>query len=186
MAETRRSRRSGVVVAVLAAVLGVLPACKQPEPAANTAAPARDAKPAAGGLLQGAKSGVPATGAEGARLPVVELAMPQSVTVGKGDAVTFVIESATTEARNAESINLVLRVRMRNPGPYATNFWDASFRLVSHNAVIAASGGLNVLVEGRSDSASERVLFVVPNSSVPRALRIEFREESTELPLRLL
>jgi len=129
---------------------------------------------------------MPATGAAGARLPVVELTAPQSVTVGKGDAVTFVIESAAAEARNAESINLVLRVRMRNPGPYATNFWDASFRLVTHNAVIAASGGLNVLVEGRSDSASERVLFVVPNTSVPRALRIEFREESTELSLRLL
>jgi len=36
-----------------------------------------------------------------------------------------------------------------------------------------------------ADSASERVLFVVPNGSVPRALRIDFREESTELPLRL-
>jgi hypothetical protein len=75
---------------------------------------------------------------------------------------------------------------MRNPGPYPTNFWDASFRLVTHNAVIAASGGLNVLVEGRSDSAAERVMFVVPNTSVPRALRIDFRGESTELPLRLL
>lgn len=184
MSETPRSWR-WVDLALLAAVLGVLSACKQPEPTGSAAAPARDAGPAAGGLLQGATSG-PATGAAGARLPVVELTAPQSVMVGKGDAVTFVIESAATEARNAESIMLVLQVRMRNPGPYAANFWDASFRLVTHNAVIAASGGLNVVVEGRSDSASERVLFVVPNASLPRALRIDFREESTELPLRLL
>lgn len=108
------------------------------------------------------------------------------MTVGKGDGVTFVIESAVTEARNAESLKLVLQVRMRNAEPYPANFWDASFRLVTHNTVIPASGGLNALVEGRSDSALERVQFVVPNNSVPRALRIDFAGESTEIPLRVL
>jgi hypothetical protein len=197
MAEARRSRSGrqcslhcgGLALATLLSVL--LAACNRPEPAShkeaaqNPSAQARDDKPAAGGLLQGAASAGPAT-ATTARLPVVELATPQSVTVGKGDGVAFVIESAATEARNAESIKLVLQVRMRNLGPYQTNFWDASFRLVTHNAVIAASGGLNALVDGRSDSALERVQFVVPTSSVPRALRIDFGGESTELPLRLL
>lgn len=171
----------GVVLVALAAWLVV----RQANVGRNGAASTQQTSGATvGGILQGSKI-ADAKPAAGERLPVVELQLPQAVTVGRMDAATFTITSAVAEARNAESITLVLQVRMRNSGPYPTNFWDASFRLVTHNAIIPASGGLNALVEGRSDSALERVQFIVPRTSVPRGLMIELAGESTEVPLQL-
>lgn len=120
------------------------------------------------------------------RLPSIELALPRVVTLGKGDGASYTIMSAMIEPRNADSLTLVLMVRMRNPGGYPVNFWDASFRLLAREGAIAASGGLNELVEGRSESPAGRVVFVVPKTSAPNALRVEFAGESTELPLRFI
>ncbi|MGH6622748.1 MAG: hypothetical protein ACREBN_02195 [Burkholderiaceae bacterium] len=118
--------------------------------------------------------------------PVLEFAVPRTVGVGKGDDVSFVIQGASIEPRNPESVRVVLLVRMNNRSAYPANLWDASFRLLTHNSVIAANGGLNVVVDGRSDSALERVQFVVPLTSTPRALKIEHGGETVELPLRFL
>jgi hypothetical protein len=183
MAEPRRGWITLVVVIAGAALLA-LAAWLAFRPGTTARSGVGSAGPAVGGMLQGSKIG-DARSAPGERLPVVEMQLPQSVTVGKIDAATYTIASAAVEPRNAESITVVLQVRMRNSGSYQANFWDRSFRLVAHDAVIPASGGLNALVEGRSDAALERVQFVVPRSSVPRALRIEFAGESTEVPLRL-
>lgn len=179
---------------VLAALL--VAACK-PGPSDTATAPRADtprtadvAKPAtdAGvtavkGIVAGAGLSAAAAGKEG-RTPVLEFSVPRTVAIGTADTVSFVIQSATVEPRNPDSVRVVLLARLSNRGPYPTNFWDASFRLVAHDAVIPASGGLNALVDARSDSALERVQFVVPMSSVPRALRIEHGGETVELPLR--
>lgn len=118
--------------------------------------------------------------------PTVEFAVPRTVAVGKSDDVSFVIQSATIEPRNPESVRLVLLVRLSNRSGLSVNFWDSSFRLLTHNSTIPASGGLNALVDARSDSMLERVQFVVPLTSAPRALKIDHGGESVELPLRFL
>lgn len=116
--------------------------------------------------------------------PVLEFAVPRTVGVGKSDDVSFVIQGASIEPRNPESVRVVLLVRMNNRSAYPANLWDASFRLLTHNSVIPANGGLNEIVAPRSDSALERVQFVVPLTSTPRALKIEHGGETVELPLR--
>lgn len=183
MAEPRRGWITLVVVIAGAALLA-LAALLAFRSGTTGRSGAESAGPAVGGMLQGSKIS-DARSATAERVPVVEMQLPQSVTVGKIDAATYTITSAVVEPRNAESFTLALQVRMRNSGSYQANFWDRSFRLVTHDSVIAASSGLNALVEGRSDSAVERVLFVVPRGSVPRGLTIEFAGESTEVSLRL-
>jgi len=180
--------RHAACAAVLLAALGAA-ACKPAtEPATAPQPPA--AKPAADaaagplkGIVAGAGLSAAAAGKEG-RAPVLDFAVPRTVAVGKSDDVSFSIQQAVVEPRNPDSVRVVLLVRLSNRARYPVNFWDASFRLVAHDAVIPASGGLNAVVDGNSDSALERVLFIVPLSSVPRALRIERDGETVELPLR--
>jgi len=155
------------------------PAAEAPKPATETGVTAIK------GIVAGAGLSAAAAGKEG-RTPTLEFSTPRTVAVGTADTVSFVIQSATVEPRNPDSVRVVLLMRLSNRGPYPTNFWDASFRVVAHDAVIPASGGLNVVVDARSDSALERVQFVVPMSSVPRVLRIEHGGETVELPLRFL
>jgi hypothetical protein len=76
-------------------------------------------------------------------------------------------------------------VRLNNTQGYAANFWDDSFRLVTEDEIIPASGGLNDVVDARSFSAERRVVFNVPNRAKVRALRISYADETTDLPLRL-
>jgi plastocyanin len=118
--------------------------------------------------------------------PMVEFTLPQTVTVGKGDGVKFTFTQATVEPRNAETLTLLLQARMSNPGQYPANFWDNSFRLRTHNAVVAASGGVNEVVPGGADSPMRTLRFTVNRGSIPSALLIDYGGESTELPLRFL
>lgn len=159
------------------------PRADAPRPTAEVAAPAGDAGVnAVKGIVAGAGLSAATAGSEG-RTPVIEFSVPRTVAIGADDTVSFVIQSATVEPRNPDSVRVVLLMRLSNRGANPTNFWDASFKLAAHNAVIPASGGLNVLVGARSDSALERVQFVVPMTSVPSALRIEHGGETVELPL---
>lgn len=149
------------------------------------AAPAPVPKAPMKGIVAGAGVDPNAPKAEG-KPPVLDFAIPRTVSVGKADDVSFVIQGASIEPRNPESVRVVLLVRMNNRSAYGVNLWDANFRLITHNAVIPANGGLNVLVDPRSDSMLERVQFVVPLTSVPRALKIEHGGEAVELPLRFV
>jgi hypothetical protein len=115
----------------------------------------------------------------------VIFAWPRDITLGKENNVTYTVRYPSIEPRNAESVRLVLMVRLNNQQAYQANFWDASFRLVTENEVIPASGGLNVVVDARSFSAEQRIVFNVPNRATVRALRISYLDESTDLPLRL-
>jgi hypothetical protein len=152
---------------------------------AAAATPAPVTKAPMKGIVAGAGVDPTASKADG-KPPVLEFAVPRTVAVGKSDDVSFVIQGASIEPRNPESVRLVLLVRMNNRSAYGANLWDANFRLITHNAVIPANGGLNVLVDPRSDSMLERVQFVVPLTSVPRALKLEHGGESVELPLRFI
>lgn len=118
--------------------------------------------------------------------PKVSFAVPRTVSLGKADNLSYAIRTVTVEPRNTESVRLVFMVRMHNQQPYPANFWDDSFRLLTDDGVIAASGGLNAVVDARSSSAEQPVIFIVPKQSAPRALRIQYAGESTELPVRLL
>lgn len=188
----QRLLAGGMVLAALLAVAcrpgasdtATAPRNDAAKPAADAAKPGADAGVSAiKGIVAGAGLSAGAAGKEG-RTPTLEFSVPRTVAVGTADTVSFVIQSATVEPRNPDSVRVVLLMRLSNRGPYPTNFWDASFRLVAHDAVIPASGGLNAVIDARSDSALERVQFVVPMSSVPRALRIEHGGETVELPLR--
>ncbi|MGZ9074823.1 MAG: hypothetical protein ACXW13_03515 [Burkholderiaceae bacterium] len=109
--------------------------------------------------------------------------MPRTVAVGKGGEVSFTISEVAIEPRNAESMRLVLLVRMQNKQRQAADFADENFRLITHDSVIAANGGLGETVGAGNASGLERVQFLVPFSSVPSALKIEFGGDATELPL---
>ena len=137
------------------------------------------------GIVAGAGVDPKASKSDG-KPPALDFPIPRTVAVGKSDDVSFVIQGASIEPRNPESVRLVLLVRMNNRSAYGVNLWDANFRLITHDAVIPANGGLNVLVDPRSDSMLERVQFVVPLTSAPRALKLEHGGESVELPLRFL
>jgi hypothetical protein len=115
----------------------------------------------------------------------VIFAWPRDITLGKENNVTYTVRYPSIEPRNAESVRLVLMVRLNNQQAYPANFWDASFRLVTENEVIPASGGLNMVVDARSFSAEQRIVFNVPNRATVHALRISYLDESTDLPLRL-
>jgi hypothetical protein len=193
--------RAGQTLAVSALLILSAMACKPSAPekaapaATTTTAPAPVAAPAEPapsnptvplkGISAGAGINANAT-RSGDKPPVLEFATPRTVVVGKGDDVSFVIQGASIEPRNPESVRVVLLVRMNNRSAYPANLWDASFRLLTQNSVIPANGGLNEVVAARSDSALERVQFVVPLTSTPRALKIEHGGETVELPLRFL
>lgn len=195
-----RRRRCAVSAAAACAAIVMLGAGCKPGTAEKSAPPGPvaseyDASPAASaaatpvtplkGIVAGAGIDPTAPKADG-KPPTLDFPVPRTAAVGKSDDVSFVIQGASIEPRNPESVRLVLLVRMSNRSAYAANLWDANFRLVTHNAVIAPNGGLNVVVDPRSDSALERVQFVVPLAAVPRALKIEHGGEAVELPLRFL
>lgn len=116
----------------------------------------------------------------------VSFAVPRTVSLGKSDNLSYAIRTVVVEPRNSESVRLVFMVRMHNQQGYQANFWDDSFRLLTHDGVIPASGQLNDVVDARSSSAERAVVFIVPKGAVPRALQIQYAGESTELPIRLI
>ncbi len=190
-----RTRRGFAIVAFIACVSANLVACQReatppPDPApANTAAPATSTP--ATQIPPSAADGysIPAPSVTGdapsapAIAPTVEFAVPRTVTAGKTGDVLFTIAEVAIEPRNSESMRLVLLVRMLNKQRQAADFSDQNFRLLTKDSVIAANGGLGETVGAGMESALERVQFLVPVTSVPRALKIEFGGEATELPL---
>ena len=191
---TRTRRRSAIVV-LIACASATLVACQRettPPPdvaPANTAAPAASAPAtqippsAADGYSIPAPSAAVDAPSAPAVAPTVEFAVPRTVTAGKVGDVLFTIAEVTIEPRNSESTRLVLLVRMLNKQRQAADFSDQNFRLVTKDSVIAANGGLGETVGAGMESALERVQFLVPVNAVPRALKIEFDGEATELPL---
>jgi len=187
--------RSSAAAALLALGLAMMSACQRaseppaPAPAApsNTAAPAAAAPaaqtvpPSAPDTSQAVAPPDPSSAPSTA--PSVDFAVPRAVAIGKGGEVSFTLAEVAIEPRNAESMRLVLLVRMLNKQRQAAGFADENFRLVTHDSVIAANGGLGETVAAGAESGLERVQFLVPFSAVPRALKIEFGGEATELPL---
>lgn len=102
---------------------------------------------------------------------------------GKSNGLSFTIAEATIEPRNSESVRLVFLVSMHNKQGQAANFADENFRLLTQKAVISANGGVSEMIEAGRDSTLQRVQFVVPTNSRPRALQIEHGGEAVELPL---
>ncbi len=153
------------------------PAVAPPAPAADPASSDTASEPASASAADSAA----APAAE--RAPTVDFATPRTVVAGKNDGLSFTIDEATIEPRSPESVRLVLLVRMHNNQRQAANFSDENFRLLTRDAVMRANGGLDETVEAQSESKLERVEFVLPHGSVPRALQIEYGGETVELPL---
>ena len=191
-----RTRRGSAIVAFIACVSASLVACQREAPPsppdaapANTAAPATSTPAtqippsAADGYSIPAPSATSDAPSAPAIAPTVEFAVPRTVTAGKVGDISFTIAEVATEPRNSESMRLVLLVRMLNKQRQAADFSDQNFQLITNDSVIAANGGLGETIGAGMESALERVQFVVPMNSVPRALKIDFDGESTELPL---
>ncbi len=190
---TREARRSAIAALALASLM--MAACQRaPEPPApsptapsNTAAPApaTPAAPSPPASAPDAAQAAPQLDSSSAPTvaPTIEFPVPRTVAVGKSGEVSFTIAEVAIEPRSAESMRLVLLVRMQNKQHQAADFSDENFRLVTHDSVIAANGGLGETVGAGNESALERVQFLVPFSSVPRALKIEYGGEATEVPL---
>ena len=186
---------SSAITAVIAFALHNLVACqREPEPSAPSAktAPSNTAAPKVAN--QAAQTVPPATpdastnpvaesSSAPSTTPIVDFAVPRTVAVGKGGEVSFTIAEVAIEPRNSESMRLVLQVRMLNKQRQAADFADEHFRLLTQDSVIPANGGLGETIGAGSESALERVQFLVPVNSVPRALKIEFGGEASELPL---
>ena len=194
----RSAGRFSATTAVIAFGLAILVACQRapetPAPSAkaappNTAAPAAasPAAQAASPVTPDASAAAETASADASSAPLakptVDFAVPQTVAVGKGGDVSYTIAEVAIEPRNSESMRLVLLVRMLNKQRQAADLTDQNFQLLTQNSVIAASGGLGETISAGGESALERVQFVVPVNSVPRALKIEFGGEATELPL---
>ena len=191
----RRAALTSAITAIVAFALAAQVACQRepesPAPSAevvppNTAAPATTAAQTAPSATPEAASAPAATAADASSapstLPTIDFSVPRTVAVGKGGEVSFTIAEVAIEPRNSESMRVLL-VRLLNKQRQAADFVDENFRLLTQDSVIAASGGLGETVGAGSESALERVQFLVPINSVPRALKIEFGGEATELPL---
>ena len=178
-------------------VLLCLTACQRSEPTdvpakpepSNTAAPtttspaAQSASPVAETSPASAANATTDASSASQSPPTVVFTLPQTIPVGKAGDTVFTIAEAAIEPRNSESMRLVLLVRMMNKQGQATEFTDRNFRLVTQDSVITANGGLGETVEPGAESRLERVQFLVPMNSVPRALKLEFGGETIELPL---
>jgi hypothetical protein len=186
-------RLGAAITTGIAIALASVTACqREPEPPAPPArmAPPNTAAPeAASSVAQTAAPAEAAVIAEPSSAPlpkpIIDFAVPRTVAVGKGGEVSFTIAEVAIEPRNSESMRLVLLVRMLNKQRQAADFADENFRLITQDSVIAANGGLGETIGAGNESALERVQFLVPVNSVPRALKIEFGGEATELPLTL-
>ena len=179
---------------MLAMALASIAACQRNETSAPapvaTGAPA--IKPPAGATETGAAPAatVPAAGDVPAaaavdRTPSVDLSLPRTVSIGKSGEVSFTIADATIEPRNTESMRVILLIRMHNKQRQAATFADENFRLLTKDSVIPANGGLSETILAGTDSTLERVQFLVPLGSAPRALKIEHDGEVIEVPLGL-
>lgn len=171
-------------------------ACTRDDPGASTAAAPSAAKsapaaPSAAADSVPANTAAPAASTSTAdaapptavdRAPTLDFATPRTVPVGKSDELSFTIAEATVEPRNPESVRLVFLIRMHNKQRQAANFGDENFHVLTQSAAIAANGGVSETIEAGSESTLQRVQFVVPISSRPRALQIEHGGEAVELP----
>ena len=190
----RRATRSSAITAGVAFALATLVACQRepesPAPSAK-AAPPNTAAPATGQTAPSttpeAASAPAATAADASSasstLPTIDFSVPRTVAVGKGGEVSFTIAEVAIEPRNSESMRLVLLVRMLNKQRLAADLADQNFQLLTQDSVIPANGGLGETIGAGSESGLERVQFLVPATAVPKALKIEFGGEATELPL---
>lgn len=192
----RRAARSSAIVAIVAFALAAQVACQRepesPAPSAtaappNTAAPATTAAQAAPSATPEPASAPTATAADASSapstLPTIDFSVPRTVAVGKGGEVSFTFAEVAIEPRNSESMRLVLLVRMLNKQRLAADLADQNFQLLTQDSVIPANGGLGETIGAGSESGLERVQFLVPVTAVPKALKIEFGGEATELPL---
>ena len=181
--------------AALAFALVMMPACQRapeapaptPPTPSNTAAPA-PTTPAAQSLPASPPDVAPAASqvdpsSASFVAPVIDFPVPRTVAVDKGRAVSFTVAEVAIEPRNAQSVRLVLLVRVQNKQRQAVDFADENFSLITQDSVIGANGGLGETVGAGNESGLERVQFLVPVNAVPRALKIEFGGEAVELPL---
>jgi hypothetical protein len=91
--------------------------------------------------------------------------------------------AGSVQSRGA-STRVWVRLRVSNEGFVDANVWDSSFRLVVGGSVIAASGGLNEVLEHRS-IRQYVVRFDVPARPAKALLRIVSQDRSADVPLDL-
>lgn len=115
--------------------------------------------------------------------PRYQVTLPLEEEIRSGD-VDYEILGYEIRPDADSALALSLPIRATNHGPYAINFWDASFRLVVGEDVIAPSGELNELVEGDASKVGT-VLFVIPDTTRAAELKIKFYEGDRTIPFEL-
>jgi hypothetical protein len=86
--------------------------------------------------------------------------------------------------RRGSSTRVWLRMRVSNEGFSGANVWDASFRLVVGGSDIAASGGLDEVLDHRS-IRQYVIRFDVPGKPAKAILRIVSQDKRADVPLDL-
>ena len=97
---------------------------------------------------------------------------------------TFTLLKAEVVPQTAGNSALHIRLRMTNHDRYDKNFWDRSFRLLVDGVPVAPEGGLNELVPGEAAKEGELV-FPIPRGTASGTLRINYYDNSTDIPLTL-
>lgn len=158
--------RYALAAAAVLVILGTLALFLWRGDSAGSATRTRDDETAP--LVEGAAYAidVPTTGAE----------------VAHGDLIFAVVAGSVQPRGNG--MRVWLRVRASNEGFTSTNFWDQAFRLVAGGDAIAASGGLNEILEHRS-IAQGVVRFDLPTRPDSATLRITYQGRSGDIPLDL-
>ncbi len=86
--------------------------------------------------------------------------------------------------RRGDGLRVWLRIRASNEGYTPINLWDRTFRLVVGGQSVAASGGLNDVLDRRT-IAQAVVRFDVPTPAAAATLRIADDRESGDIALDL-
>ncbi len=111
----------------------------------------------------------------------VDVATGESFRSGE---VEYVILGAEARPDIDGHVAVTFTVKCINHDRFDMNFWDASFRLLAGDDLIAPTSGLNVLVAADS-SATGKVVFVVPDSTRDATLVVKFSEGERRVPVTL-
>jgi Co/Zn/Cd efflux system component len=128
------------------------------------------------------------TASDGVSPPPQGASYPMELPAGqeiKGEDWTYTILKISLDRHEIDQLALTFTIRMHNHTSYPTNFWNASFRLLADDVLVAPFNELNELVD--SNAAKEgAVSFAIPAGTKKAALQIgKFGPDAPALPVAL-
>jgi TIR domain len=114
--------------------------------------------------------------------PARAIALPRLAEAANGSLIYTVLSGDITPGGDTSFLRL--RIRLSNEGSYPTNFWDHSFRFAASGQIVAATGGLNTLVDGHTIK-QEVIAFELPAGTARGTLQLVAQNVIAEIPLDL-